>query len=266
MSRPAASIATSANRRRQVLAPHFPSFEHSLRVIRPRLKACMAVWAVLGGRGWARLAVGSQGGHMQPSQSRPPNSQYREREIAACDSDAESVSPNQRINAGRKEPEYYVKSPPVAPPTYGRYSGFENYQFVGRPSISKRVLRAVARFSLAVLVGVGATLGWQSYGDKAGAVVRAWAPSLSWLLPVSATGSPVATLPELVERLKPMSLDLAIVRRSLEQLAANQNQFAAKQEQIAQNVATLQEAAQEIRQAVYAPSRKLQSPTGQPSR
>jgi hypothetical protein len=204
---------------------------------------------------------------MQPSQSRPPNSQFRERDIAARDLDAGRVSPNQRIDAGRKEPEYYAESPPVAPPSYARYAGFESHQFaLSRPSISERVLRAAARFSFTILVGVGATLGWQSYGDKASVMVTAWAPSLSWLLPVSATGSPVATLPELVEQLKPMSLDLAIVRRSLEQLAANQNQFAAKQEQIAQNVATLQEAAQEIRQAVYAPSRKLQSPTGQPSR
>ena len=140
-------------------------------------------------------------------------------------------------------------------------------QFIlGSPSISKRVFRAVARFSFAVLLGVGATLGWQSYGDKASVMVRAWAPSLGWLLPFSTTESRVAaaTLPELVEQLKPMSLDLVIVRRSLEQLAANQNQFAAKQEQIAQNIATLQEVEQEIIQAVHASPRK--PPTGQPLR
>jgi hypothetical protein len=204
---------------------------------------------------------------MQPSQSRPPNSQYRERDIAASDLDAGRVSRNQRIDAGRKESEYYAESPPVAPPSYARYSGFENHQFAAsRPSISKRVLRAVVRFSFAVLVGVGATLGWQSYGDKAGVMVRAWAPSLGWLLPISTTESPaaVATIPELVEQIKPISLDLAIVRRSLEQLAADQNQFAAKQDQISQNVLTLQETEQEIRQAVYAAPRKLQSPAGQP--
>ena len=52
-------------------------------------------------------------------------------------------------------------------------------------------------------------------------------------------------LPETVQQLKPLSLDLAIVRRSLQQLAANQNQLAAKQDQITQNVATLQEVEQE---------------------
>ena len=75
-----------------------------------------------------------------------------------------------------------------------------------------------------------------------------------------------ATLPELVEQLKPMSLDLVIVRRSLEQLAANQSQFAAKQEQIAQNIATLQEVEQEIIQAATRPAAQTPIFTGQPLR
>ena len=128
---------------------------------------------------------------MQPSQSRPPNSQYRERNIVARDLDEGRVSPNQRIGAALEEPEYYAKSPPVSPPSYARYSGVENHQSaLGRPSISKRVFRTVVRFSFAVLLGVGATLGWQSYGDKTSVTVRAWAPSLSWLLPVPTTESP----------------------------------------------------------------------------
>jgi hypothetical protein len=205
---------------------------------------------------------------MQPSQGRP-NSQYCERDIVAHDLDAGRLSPNRRIGAGSEEPEYHAESPPVAPPNYARNAGFENWQLaLSRPSISKRIFRAVTRFLLAILLGVGATLGWQSYGDKASEMVRAWDPSLSWLLPVSTTGSPVpaTTLSELVEQLKPMSLDLAIVRRSLEQLAANQNQFAAKQEEIARNVAMLQEVEQEIKQAVYAPPRKPPSSSGQPLR
>jgi hypothetical protein len=251
-----------------MFASHFPSFKHSLRVIRPRLNACMVVWAVMGGREKTPRAVGSQRGHMQPSQGRP-NSQYRERDIVARELDAGHASPNRRFGSGQEEPEYHPESPPVAPPSYARYSGFENRQLAqSRPSISRRIFRAVARFLFTVLLGVGATLGWQSYGDKASVIVRAWDPSLSWLLPVSTTGSPLAatTLPELVEQLKPMSLDLAIVRRGLEQLAANQNQFVAKQEEIARNVATLQEVEQEIKQAVYAPSRKPLSSSGQPLR
>src|SRR5215208_1175293 len=37
-----------------------------------------------------------------------------------------------------------------------------------RPSIGRRMLRSLTRFSIAALIGVGATLGWQSYGDAAG--------------------------------------------------------------------------------------------------
>jgi hypothetical protein len=37
----------------------------------------------------------------------------------------------------------------------------------GRPSIGRRMFRTLFRFSVAVLIGVGATLGWQSYGDEA---------------------------------------------------------------------------------------------------
>lgn len=47
-----------------------------------------------------------------------------------------------------------------------------------------------------------------------------------------------------------MSLDIAIVRRGLEQLAANQFQLAAKQELVAQNVATLQGAEEDIKQEI----------------
>ena len=206
---------------------------------------------------------------MQPSQNRPPNRQRHESDNVARDLDAERVSSDRRIGAGPEEPEYYPESPPVVPPGYARYSSIGNRQFSPRrPSVSKRVFRTVARFALAVFLGVGATLGWQSYGDQASMTIRAWAPSLAWLLPVSAAESPVAsvTLPGLVEQLKPISIDLAIVRRTLDQLAANQNQLATKQEQIAQRLATLQEFEQESGQGVHTQPRKPLSSTGQPLR
>ncbi len=203
---------------------------------------------------------------MGPPQNQRPNRQYRERNVVARDLDAGRALPDQRVGGTSEQPEYYAESPPVAPPSYARHFGAQDHKFaVGRPSISKRVFRTVARFVFAVVVGVGATLGWQSYGDRASTMIRTWAPSLTWLLPVATAESPVAaaTVPELVEQLKPISLDLAIVRRTLEQLAANQNQLAAKQDQIAQNVATLQEVEQEVRQGVHTPPRKPLSSTGQ---
>ena len=73
-----------------------------------------------------------------------------------------------------------------------------------------------------VFIGVGGTLAWQYYGGEA---VRTWAPSLSSLLPASTMEPPAPTVTstELKQQLKPMAIDLALVRRSEEQLAANQD-------------------------------------------
>ena len=50
-----------------------------------------------------------------------------------------------------------------------------------------------------------------------------------------------------------IALDLAIVKRSVEQLAANQDLLARKQEQMAQAIATLQAGLQDISQKISAP-------------
>jgi hypothetical protein len=105
-----------------------------------------------------------------------------------------------------------------------------------RPSIGKRMFRSLTRFSIAVLIGVGATLGWQSYGDEAKEMLLAQAPALGLLLPVSTTKSPVmATTSTDTRQLAPLASTLDAVRRSVEQLAA-------KQEQMAQNIAALRSA------------------------
>jgi hypothetical protein len=146
-------------------------------------------------------------------------------------------------------------------------------------SIGRRIVRALASFFIAVFIGVGVTLAWQSHGDEAKDMVRTSAPSLAWLLPVSTTTSPpggqgsaAAMSAELVQQLKPVTLDLAIVRHSLEQLAAKIEQLAAKQEQMAQSIATLQAVEQDISQKMSSPSqsravppRKLSQPTAQSS-
>ena len=112
----------------------------------------------------------------------------------------------------------------------------------GRPSIGRRMTRSLIRFSITVLIGVGATLGWQSYGDVAKEMVVARAPALAWLLSTSTTKSPAvaATSPGPVQ-LEPLASNLDAVRRSVEQLAN-------KQEQIAQNVAALRGVQEDIRQ------------------
>jgi hypothetical protein len=112
-----------------------------------------------------------------------------------------------------------------------------------RPSIGRRMLRSLTGFSIAALIGVSATLGWQSYGDAAKEMVIARAPTLAWLLSISTTKPPVVatTSPGPVQQLEPLAFNLDIVRRSVEQLAA-------KQEQMAQNIAALQAVEEDITQ------------------
>jgi hypothetical protein len=106
-----------------------------------------------------------------------------------------------------------------------------------RPSFGKRMFRGLVRFSIAVLIGVGGTLGWQSYGDEAREMLVAQAPALGLLLPVPTPRSPVvaATSTDTTPQLKPLASTLDAVRRSVDQLAA-------KQEQMAQNIAALRSA------------------------
>ena len=141
----------------------------------------------------------------------------------------------------------------LKPAKHHRSSGFTNAQFKNdKPSIGGRLTRSLARLSLAVLIGVGTTLAWQSYGSEA---VRTWAPSLSSLLPASTMEppAPAVTSTVLQQQLKPIAIDLALVRRSEEQLAANQDQLARKQDQMGQAIAALQAAEQEVSQKVSAP-------------
>jgi hypothetical protein len=121
---------------------------------------------------------------------------------------------------------------------------------------------------------------WQSRGDEAKRMVTTWTSSLGWLLSASMTKSPpdldiaakqpgpapagrvsakdatlpqsapvtqkpapaaAAISPELLQQLEAMARDVAFVRRHLQQLAA-------KQEKMAQDIATLQAGEQDTRQ------------------
>jgi hypothetical protein len=112
-----------------------------------------------------------------------------------------------------------------------------------RPAVGRRIFRTLTRFSIAVLIGIGGTLAWQSYGDAAREMAVARAPTLAWLLSVSTTKSPAmaATSPDPVQLLEPLASNLDVVRRSVEQVAA-------KQDQMAQNIATLQAVEEDIRE------------------
>ena len=94
-----------------------------------------------------------------------------------------------------------------------------NIQESEKRPIGRRISRAIVRYSIVFLIGIGATLAWQSYSDEAMEMVRTEAPSLAWLLPVSKAKPPpddqgsttaAASSPQL-ERLE---LSLLVVRRS----------------------------------------------------
>ena len=158
----------------------------------------------------------------------------------------------------------------VGPGESHRSSNFQSDQFASEsPSIGRRISRTLARFFFAVLIGVGTTLAWQSYSKEAKEVVTTWVPSLGWLLPVSATitSASTGTSLELGQQLKPIALDLALVRRSVEQLAADLKDLAAKQEQIAHDTATLQAVERDLRQNISSvpPPGAVQIPRPKPT-
>lgn len=119
-----------------------------------------------------------------------------------------------------------------------------------KPSVVRRMFRAVGRFFVAMLIGVGATLSWQAYGDDAREMVITRAPSLAWLVPASSARSagPTASSPNLAQQLQPMTLDVALVRRQIEQLSVDQQQLGANEVQIADSVARLQATEQDVSQ------------------
>ena len=114
-----------------------------------------------------------------------------------------------------------------------------------RPSIVGRIFR-LPLFLIAVLIGIGATLGWQSYGDAAREIIVEHIPTLASVLPLSTMKSPnlAATSTEMVQQLLPLTFGINVMRRSVDQLVA-------QQEQLAQNIAVLQAAVEEdVRQKV----------------
>jgi hypothetical protein len=120
-----------------------------------------------------------------------------------------------------------------------------------RPSLGKRASRALARFLITFCIGVAATLAWQSSGDTVREIIASSSPQLVWLAPAAPVEqtAPAAPSPDL-EQLKAMSLGLAVVRQSVDRLAA---QVAAGQEQMTRDITKLQAAEQDILHKISAP-------------
>ena len=142
------------------------------------------------------------------------------------------------------------------------------------------MIRAVAQFCIAALIGVGATLAWQTDGDQANEIIKTWAASLGQRLAAASTTKSAAEItlaaaqtaipvqpaahdvalaqsrpgPQIppasvgqaapaaasTQQLNSIVQNLAMVQKGVEQLGA-------KQEEMARNIATLQAAEQDIR-------------------
>jgi hypothetical protein len=132
-----------------------------------------------------------------------------------------------------------------------------------RPSIGARILKSLARFFATVLIGIGLTLAWQTYGEQAKQFTTTLVPSLAWLLPAenAKTAPEVTTSSDLMQQMKLVAVDVAMVRRDLVQLATGQEQFAAKQDQMSRNITSLQEVEQTRAQALAPPVARVIRPS-----
>ena len=127
-------------------------------------------------------------------------------------------------------------------------------------SLAKRASHRFARLLIIFCIGVAATLVWQSYGDAAREMIANSSPTLRWLAPqaVAQTAPDMvaptapATPPD-VQQLKAMSLGLAAVRQSLEQLAA-------AQQQLTDEIAKLHATEQDILDKLSTPPRPTPAP------
>jgi hypothetical protein len=150
----------------------------------------------------------------------------------------------------------------------------------------RRHLRAFARIVAAILVGVAATLAWQSYGEGARQTIATSAPALAWspeskqliaglvaklgwgkqpedaqTAAVQATAVQTAQAAPAAAALAssaPPAVDPEQVQQivlSLEAMRESLNQVASSQDQMAREIARLQSADAEILDKIPAPSR-----------
>ena len=110
------------------------------------------------------------------------------------------------------------------------------------------------RALLAFCVGIGLTLAWQSYGDKARGMIANSYPQLGWLAPQAAAAqtAPAMVVPPTTsadaEDLRTISFGLVMMRQRVDQLAASQDQI------VRDLSAKLQVAKQEILDKIPSPA------------
>jgi hypothetical protein len=183
--------------------------------------------------------------------------------------------------SSQNSPHYYERDVVPEWPRKSRPPAERNDQATTtKRSTGRRMLRGFFRLVFAILLGAAGTLAWQSHGEEAKATIRTWAPSLAWLFPAltaspldsQASAATAVTSADLAQQIKPVALDLAIVRHGVDQLATTIKQLAAKQEEMAQEIAALQATEQDLKEKASASAqprpastRKTPQSTGQSS-
>jgi hypothetical protein len=117
-----------------------------------------------------------------------------------------------------------------------------------RPSLVRRIFRTVIRFVVTLLIGIGGTLAWLTYGDAVKGMVAVQAPTLARLLPP--TGWPAPSNPA-----QQPAYNLETLRLNIEQLAT-------RQDLMAQSFATLLAIEMDIRQKMaFTPASAVPAPS-----
>ncbi|HVY59171.1 MAG TPA: hypothetical protein VHA77_15070 [Xanthobacteraceae bacterium] len=143
-----------------------------------------------------------------------------------------------------------------------RPPGFRDDQIVrDAPRPRRRIFRRFVHFLIAIFLGVGATLGWQSYGDQAAQMVGIWSPELARLIPIPTSKPAGAASPEVIQQqIEPLTRELAALRHSVEQIASSQALFSAQQDRMAQNILAVQSSSQDLEQKLQDIGQKMSSP------
>jgi hypothetical protein len=154
----------------------------------------------------------------------------------------------------------------AASPMTDAMTGSSIDKTIMRPSLAKRVSRGLARFLFVFGIGIAATLAWQSYGDVARAMIANSSPQLGWLAPQTAPAVPAApdavpTVAATSPELQQLTVGLAFVRQSIDQLAS---QLAADRRQLSGDIAKLQADEQEILHKLATPPRPAGAPAPKP--
>lgn len=116
---------------------------------------------------------------------------------------------------------HWTKEPPLEPPLHPTELDLIRS---ARSSRTKRALLTLAGFLSAFCIGVAATLVWQADGDAARRGVAQLSPRLDWLAPPAppvAPAEPAAALAASPDQLGAISRSLAVVRQSVDKLAAD---------------------------------------------